>query len=165
MDLSAVYHRFRRTWFAAAAAFAFGIGAVVAVTAVMPAVSAQQGVDLDAEGLAANQGWWGALLTGEVTAVDAVLAPEFQIQRANGSGYDKAGYLASSLPRLEAMPEFSAMAVTAHGDYLVTRYFVTTDETIDGGNVERHAPRLTVFRKVGDAWLVVAHGNFAAIDR
>lgn len=156
--------QFRRLWMAAATAFVLGIGAVFTVTALVPAVSAQQGVDLDAEGLAANQAWWGALVEGSVAAVDAVLAPEFQIQRENGTGYDKAGYLASSLPEVAGMPEFSGMVVTAHGDHLVTRYFVTSNEIIDGGQVEHHAPRLTVFRKDGDAWLVVAHANFAKID-
>ena len=52
-----------------------------------------------------------------------------------------------------------------HGDLLVTRYYVTVNETRDGGTVQTHAPRLTVFRQEAGRWLVVAHANFAALDK
>jgi hypothetical protein len=156
MHASADTGQFRKLWMAAATAFVLGIGAVFTVTAIVPAVSAQQGVDLDAEGLAANQAWWGALVEGTVPALDAVLAPEFQIMRADGSAYDKEDYLASSLPHVAAMPEFSRMVVTAADDLLVTRYYVT---------VHAFAPRLTVFRKDNGRWLVSAHANFATLER
>jgi hypothetical protein len=48
---------------------------------------------------------------------------------------------------------------------LVVRYYVTVDETISGKTVERHAPRLTIFRKQGDKWLAVAHSNFATLSK
>jgi hypothetical protein len=127
--------------------------------------SAQTIADLDAEGLAANQAWWGALVEGTVPAIDAVLAPEFQIMRADGSSYDKQDYLASNLPDVAAIPEFSQMVVTAHDSLLVTRYYVTVNETRDGQVVQAHAPRLTVFRKDGDRWLVSAHANFATLEK
>jgi hypothetical protein len=38
-------------------------------------------------------------------------------------------------------------------------------ETVGGKRVDAYAPRMTVFRKSGDAWLVVAHANFAPIGR
>jgi hypothetical protein len=156
-----------RTWAAAMLAFAVGVGGVASIASMLPAVSeAQQSVlGLDAEGLAANQAWWGALVSGTPDAVGAVLAPEFQIMRADGSAYDKDDYLASQLPKVAAIPEFSQMAVTAHDDLLVTRYYVTVKETRDGATVEAHAPRLTVFRKEDGKWLVVAHANFATLER
>ena len=156
-----------RLWLAAALAFALGVGGVVAISVTVPAVSAAQDsiADLDAEGMAANNAWWGALVTGTVEAIDAVLAPEFQIMRADGSAYDKEDYLGSQLPHVAAIPEFSEMVVTAHDKLLVTRYYVTVNETRDGATVEAHAPRLTVFRKDGDNWLVVAHGNFATLEK
>jgi ketosteroid isomerase-like protein len=166
MNLAAFTDQVRRVWLAAAVAFVVGTGAVVSMSAVMPGVSAAQSVaDLDAEGLAANQAWWGALVTGTVVAVDAVLAPEFQIMRADGSSYDKEDYLGSQLPVVAAIPEFSQMVVTAHENLLVTRYYVTVQETRDGQTVEAHAPRLTVFRKDGDTWLVSAHANFATLEK
>jgi ketosteroid isomerase-like protein len=119
----------------------------------------------DAAGLAANQAWWGALVAGTAEAVGAVLAPEFQIMRADGSSYDKAGYLAGGLPKVAAVPEFSQMVVTSHGDLMITRYWVTVAEVRDGRAVAAHAPRLTVFRKENDTWLVSAHANFAALEK
>lgn len=155
------------TWAAALIAFAVGIAGVASISAILPTVSeAQQPVlDLDAEGLAANQSWWGALVAGTPDAVGGVLAPEFQIMRADGSAYDKDDYLASQLPKVDAIPEFSQMAVTGHDDLLVTRYYVTVKETRDGATVEAHAPRLTVFRKEDGKWLVIAHANFATLER
>ena len=119
----------------------------------------------DAAGLAANKAWWGALVEGTVPALDAVLAPEFQIMRADGSSYDKEDYLASALPQVAAIPAFSHMVVTAHGDLLVVRYWVNVKETRNGETVEAHAPRLTVFRRVGGSWLVSAHANFASLEK
>jgi hypothetical protein len=46
---------------------------------------------------------------------------------------------------------------------MVTRYVAKVRETRDGKVVETTAPRLTVFRKDGDKWLAVAHGNFAEL--
>jgi ketosteroid isomerase-like protein len=166
MKFAAVADQARKVWLAAAIAFLVGTGTVVSMSAIVPGVSAAQSTaDLDAEGLAANQAWWGALVTGTVAAVDAVLAPEFQIMRADGSSYDKEDYLGSRLPVVVAIPEFSQMVVTAHEDLLVTRYYVSVQETRDGQTVEAHAPRLTVFRKDGDTWLVSAHANFATLEK
>jgi hypothetical protein len=154
----------RRTWLTAAALLAFC--AALMIYAARPLTSSAQTIaGLDAEGLAANQAWWGALVEGTVPAIDAVLAPEFQIMRADGSSYDKQDYLASNLPDVAAIPEFSQMVVTAHDSLLVTRYYVTVNETRDGQVVQAHAPRLTVFRKDGDRWLVSAHANFATLEK
>jgi ketosteroid isomerase-like protein len=166
MNFAAVTNQARKVWLAAAVAFVLGVGVVVSISPMIPRVSAAQSVaDLDAEGLAANQAWWGALVTGTIPAIDAVLAPEFQIMRADGSSYDKEDYLGSQLPIVAAIPEFSRMVVTAHENMLVTRYYVTVQETRDGQTVQAHAPRLTVFRKDGDAWLVSAHANFATLEK
>ncbi len=142
-----------------AAAFAI----VLAVAA--PAAARDSIAELDAAGLAANNGWWGALVEGTVEALDAVLAPEFQIMRADGSAYDKADYLGSALPEVAAIPEFTEMVVTAFEDILIVRYYVTVEETRDGQTLEAHAPRLTVYRRNGDSWLVVAHANFATLEQ
>ena len=120
--------------------------------------------DSAADAQAALNAWWGALVVGTPAALDPVLAPEFQMMRADGSGYDKKGYLGSSLPKVAAIPEFSKSTVTGKVDVLIVRYFVTVNETRDGKKVQAHAPRLTVFRKEAGKWLVVAHGNFATLE-
>lgn len=104
-----------------------------------------------------------AVASAEIDAVEAILAPEFQILRANGVGYDRDGYLASELPAVEESFEWRLedVVATASGDLLVVRYWLVIEEAINGTPVARRAPRLTVFRSIGDIWLVVAHANFA----
>ena len=128
------------------------------------AIAAEQD-DVQAQGVAALKVFLAAAVAGTPQAFDPVLAPEFQIERADGSGLDKQGYLKSNLPKFAAMPEVSGVKVTGTGDILVVRYDITLDATRDGKRVQRHAPRLTVFRKQGDAWLVVAHANFATLEK
>ena len=91
-----------------------------------------------------------------------ILAPEYQIMRTNGVGYDRDGYLNRGAGTVSAQPDFSHedLVVTAADDVLVVRYFLRIDETIDGKPVKKRAPRLTVFRKIGDVWKVVSHSNF-----
>lgn len=152
-----------RKEFLAASILVVGLGANLPFLTV-PAASAAE-ANADAEAMAALKTWWGALVAGTPAAVGAVLAPEFQMQRADGSGYNKTGYLKSALPKIAALPEFSKVTVTGAGDLLIVRYSVTVNETRDGKTVQKHAPRLTIFRKKGEAWLVAAHANFATLEK
>lgn len=136
---------------------AIGLFAMVAAT---PAFA--QSADVDAE-LAVRQ-WLDAVVAGTPEALGAVLAPEFQIQRANGTGYDRDGYIEGGAAQLA---EFDAtdLVATRHEDLLVVRYTLIVSETISGQPVQRTAPRLTVFRWDEDRWLVVAHANFADVEQ
>lgn len=145
--------------------FALMIGAVVAYFTPAGSASSPEPVDLQAEVRGAIEGFFGALMTGESDKVAAVLAPEFQILRSDGSNYDAKGYPDSTLPIISEMPDVEKLVVTAEGDIAVATYVINVDETIDGSLVQAYAPRLSVFRKDGDAWLLVAHGNFAAIGQ
>ncbi len=129
------------------------------------AMAAEQSADLQTQGMAALKTFWSAIVTGTPQALNPVLAPEYQIERADGSGYDKEGYLKSQLPKVKSLPDFTGVTVTGTSDLLVVRYEVTTDQTRGGKRVQRHAPRLTVFRKQGESWLVVAHANFATLEK
>jgi ketosteroid isomerase-like protein len=111
----------------------------------------------EAEGKNAIAGWVGAVVSGDLARVKAVIAPEFQIVRADGSAFDAAGYLASTLPKFDKPPAVKNPVVTGFGDYLIARYVLATDKG--------DAPRLTIFRKSGTTWLVVAHANFAGLAR
>ena len=128
------------------------------------AIAAEQG-DLQAQGMAALKVFWTAIVAGTAKALDPVLAPEYQVERADGSGMDRTAYLKSELPKVAALPEFTSVNVTGTGDLLVVRYYVTVNSTRKGKVVQRHAPRLTVFRKQGDSWLVVVHANFATLEK
>ena len=77
------------------------------------------------------------------------------IIRDDGSAYDAESYLKSDLPNFKAAPTISGLVATGFGDYLVARY------TIDVGKEKGTGMRLTVFRKSGNTWLVVAHANLA----
>jgi hypothetical protein len=133
------------------------------VSALVPAgAAARADTEPQAEALAANAMWWGALVTGRQDAVAAMLAPEFQSVRTDGAAYDRSNYLAAGLPRVAAVPDFRGMTATRNGDLLVTRYTATIREA---GPQARETPRLTVFRKHAGAWLVVADADLAPRDR
>jgi ketosteroid isomerase-like protein len=111
----------------------------------------------------AIQAFIGAVASADPVAVEAVLAPEFQIMRAGGVGYDRQAYLTEGLPVVTlAAWEVEDLSATATGDLLVALYYLVIDETIDGQRVAKRAPRLTVFRRDAEHWRVVAHANFAA---
>lgn len=132
--------------------------ALVGVLAAAPAF-AQSGAE--AEG--AVRAWLDAVVSGDPARLDAVLAPEFQIQRADGTGLDKAGYVDGGAANLVEY-ELRDLVATRDDDIMVVRYLLVVSETISGQPVERVAPRLTVFRREGDRWLVVAHANFAQVE-
>ena len=142
------------------------IGAVVAYfTPAGSATGSGEPVDLQVEIRQAIEGYFGAIMTGEPDKVAATLAPEFQLLRADGSNYDAKGFPDSILPIISEMPAIEKLNVTAEGAIAVAAYYVNVDQTRDGVLVEAYAPRLSVFRKDGDRWLMVAHGNFAALEQ
>jgi ketosteroid isomerase-like protein len=106
--------------------------------------------------------WLDALQTGDSSAVEAVLAPEFQILRSDGTGHDRTSYL-TDLPKQTSKPEISQLAFGSNGDAIVTRYMLRIEQTINNKPVQASAPRLSVFRRGGSGWLIVAHANFAHI--
>lgn len=116
---------------------------------------------LQSVGAKAISAWLDTLIKHDPVAIAAVLAPEFQIMRSDGSAYGKDDYIANGLPTITDQPAVEKLVVTGHGDTLVARYWLKINVTAGGKVAEEHAPRITVFRRSGDVWLVVAHGNFA----
>jgi ketosteroid isomerase-like protein len=148
---------------AAVVAIALVAAPLLLPLAVLP-TSAYAADALQDEGRAAVAAWIKAVTSGDVAVLDAILAPDFQILRADGSRYDRAGYLKSDLPKIVSPPDLQGLVVTGAGDTLVASYILSIRQTRDGKAVEVRAPRLTVFRKSGDTWLVVAHANFADLQ-
>ena len=126
-----------------------------------PPAGAEETVS-DAEVNEALRGWLDAVFTGDPAAVDKVVAPEFQILRSDGTGYNKAGYLAA-LPKQKSKAKASDIIATGHGDMIVMRYLLEAEQTINGKPVEVISPRLSVFRKGDGRWLISAHANLAKI--
>jgi ketosteroid isomerase-like protein len=140
--------------------------AVVAVAALGAARASADDAALQADGMQAVTAWVAAVASGDKDRVAAILAPEFQIVRDNGVAYDRDQYLASGLPKIAGTPKVDELVATMTGDVLVVRYVVILDATVSGGAaMQARAPRLTVFRRDGDKWLVSAHANFAAIGK
>jgi hypothetical protein len=119
---------------------------------------------LEKEARAAIRMWLEVgLKSGKPEQLDAILAPEFQIQRADGNGFNKADYMKGGLPQIREIREITDVAATQHENIMVVRYRLTIQENVAGKPVEPTGPRLTVFRREGSRWLVVAHSNFAKI--
>ena len=114
------------------------------------------------EALKALDPWVDAIFTGDPAVVEKVLAPEYQILRSDGTGHDKTSYL-KALPKHQVRSKFSEIVATGTADVMVLRYRIETDQTIDGKVVKGISPRLSVFRRVGDSWLISAHAIFAAL--
>ncbi len=118
---------------------------------------------LEADTVKALDAVFAALASGDVEKVRPFLAPEFQVQRSDGNGYDKESYLARSIPKIETLPTFSDLAITRNGDIVVVRLMIDIKEMIDGKQADRISPQLMVFRITPDGWQVVAAANFAQL--
>lgn len=161
-----VGRRIGRIAFAVAFSLVVGVAGGVATGVAShdsTARAAEQSGISEGEARSAVDAWLSAVQSGNPDAVRDVLAPEFQIARSNGVSHTAEEY-AENLPIITEMPQVENITATRNGDSMVVRYDLTIDETIDGQKMEAVAPRLTVFRKQGDIWMVVAHANFARIE-
>jgi hypothetical protein len=137
-----------------------GVSALVALSAEADAAKAPVSQE---EALKALDPWIDAIVSGYPAVVEKVLAPEFQVLRADGTGHDKASYL-KFIPQQRVRPKFSDIVGTRAGDVMVVRYSLETDQTVQGKDVKGVSPRLSVFRRAAGRWLISAHANFAALS-
>ena len=109
---------------AAVAALALGTLAALPLVGGLAGQGAAraQDTDLPSQGLAAITAYMGPLVSGDMAAIEAVLAPEFQAMRSEGGGYDRASYLSQGLPHIAEMPEVTDLVATASDGLLVVRY-------------------------------------------
>lgn len=104
--------------------------------------------------------WLTALRDEDSDAIAEALAPNFQIQRADGSGTDRAGYLADPAV-VEDFRIADDITARQDGDTLTVRWSLEVSETIDGRQYDNvRAPRLTAFVWRDGAWQILAYGNF-----
>jgi hypothetical protein len=146
-----------------------GLWRTVMVLAFAAATAIGSGVAADDQALKAEvertlHMVFAALMTGDPEKVRPFLAPEYQVQRSDGIGYDKESYLARSIPKIATMPKFRDLAVTRNGDIVVVRLMIEIEETINGKVAERVSPQLMVFRITPQGWQVVAAANFARLE-
>ncbi len=105
-----------------------------------PAFAAEAQDQLKAEATRALDAWIAAVASGDPQTLGRILAPDFQIVRADGSVHDRDGYLASDLPRIETIPPVENLAVTTEGDIMVTSYVLNLKQTRDGKVVQADCP-------------------------
>lgn len=120
---------------------------------------------LNAEAKKAVESWANAVASGNAQIVRGYLAPEFQILRSDGKAYDAEQYLAGGMSKIESVISVQDVVATAHANLMVVRYVISLKASADGETMQQSAPRLTVFRREGDHWLVVAHANFARLQK
>jgi hypothetical protein len=91
--------------------------------------------------------------------LQAFLAPNFQVQRADGTADGKKGYL-QKLPTIKSFRLIRFVVSYANGT-LVVRYLAKATGIVAGHRyTPGWAPRLSVFTWNGARWQIVAHSNF-----
>jgi hypothetical protein len=125
-----------------------------------PDRSAPKLADPSATGRKLVTDWLTALQNHDAKAIAAFLAPNFQIQRADGTSSNREQYLQK--PAQVTSFEFGSTIVgLQHGSTLSVRWSVKVNETIDGKVYLRgEAARLTGFVWSGKRWQIVTYANF-----
>ena len=157
-------HVVRRTLFVLLAVMVYG-GVGAWLSSVVPAGARSDAADLQPTAEKAIEAFLAAIMTGESDQVAAVLAPPFQLIRTDGTVHTAETYPDSALPVIAEMPVIGNLTVTADGDLMVATYTLEAAETVDGATMATGAPRMTVFRKNGDDWAVVAHSNLSSLSK
>ncbi|MFA5883288.1 MAG: hypothetical protein WDA60_05520 [Acidimicrobiia bacterium] len=100
------------------------------------------------------------LQRGDKAALAKFLDPAFQLQRADGTGVNKAEYVAK--PALVGKFVLGDKVIAAqNGDILSVRWALKSDITVGGqpySNVE--TPRISTYHWYKNGWRLAAHANF-----
>ena len=91
--------------------------------------------------------------------LETFLAPNFQVQRADGSGSGKVAYLAK-LPDVLSFKIEKLTATEANGSLVVRYEAVVTGKTNGKTYTPGPAPRLSTFTWNGSRWQLSSHANF-----
>jgi len=108
--------------------------------------------------------WLTALQEKDSAEIAASLAPNFQIERADGTGTDRAGYIAKPAV-VDTFTLDDEISAIQSGDTLTVRWAVKISEQI-GDNEYRdvEAPRLTTFVWQKGRWKILSYANFNPIS-
>ncbi|HEY7731259.1 MAG TPA: nuclear transport factor 2 family protein [Gaiellaceae bacterium] len=99
------------------------------------------------------------LVKKDRAGLEAFLAPNFQVQRADGSGSGKTSYLAK-LPATLSFKIQNVVATEANGALVVRYKAVATGMTNGKKYTPGPAPRLSTFTWDGSKWQLSSHANF-----
>lgn len=92
------------------------------------------------------------------------LAPDFQLQRANGLGDTKRSYLKKDLPDIQRFT-LRKMHTRLSGSTLTVRYQARVAGSAAGGSyTDNYAPRISSFSYCSGQWQLTSHANFNPLD-
>ena len=116
--------------------------------------------DVNATGRELAQRFITILKDKDQAALADFLAGAFQIQRADGTGANRAEYLEADIKisSFELGPEVYAVQ---EANTLTVRWSLQIDEVINGKTTgKKLAPRLSTFLWENGAWRLLSHANF-----
>lgn len=132
---------------------------VLAVPAAGYAAAAPRLASPNATGRALVVHFFTLLEKKDKQGLASFLAPNFQVQRADGSASNKAQYLAK-LPVVLSFKILNLVASEAN-DSLVVRYEAIATGKVNGKRyTPGPAPRLSTFTWNGSRWQLSSHANF-----
>lgn len=142
-------------------------GSTLPAQASTPSLAAERAAprlaDPSATGARLAERYLGLLKSKDAVGLDRFLAPEFQVQRADGSGASKAEYL-RSLPTITDFVVTDAVGTQKKGT-LVVRYLANVAGVTNGKAYSAGAaPRLSTFTWDGRRWQLSSHANFNALQ-
>ena len=104
--------------------------------------------------------WLTALKSGNTKAIAGFLAPNFLIQRADGSTSTRAQYLLHP-PTVNTFTVGRDIIAIQDGASLSVKWSVEVDEVINGKTFKAgEAARLTGFEWTGARWQIATYANF-----
>jgi len=106
--------------------------------------------------------WLTALQQKDMASIDAQLAPNFQIQRADGSSSTKAEYLANPAS-IDTFELGDTLVGLQNANTLTVRWALKVTGETNGVTVpNKEAARLTGFEWNGERWQIITYANFNA---
>ena len=138
------------------------LAAIVSALVLAPVAAASPAPHLasqSATGKALVVQFFTLLKNKDAAGLQAFLAPNFQVQRADGSADGKVAYM-KKLPTVYSFRIARVIASYANGS-LVVRYLAKATGLVNGKRyTPGWAPRLSVFTWNGARWQLSAHSNF-----
>jgi len=108
--------------------------------------------------------WLTALKDQDAAAIAANMAPNFQIERADGSGTDRKGYLAHPSVVKDFTLKDPIIAIQS-GNTLTVRWALKVSANINGVDYQdAEAPRLTTYVWHDGRWKIVSYANFNPVQ-
>ena len=106
--------------------------------------------------------WLTALQQKDLASLDAQIAPNFQLQRADGSSSNKAEYLANPAS-VDTYELGDTIVGLQSANTLTVRWAMKVAGQTNGVTVpNKEAPRLTGFEWNGERWQIITYANFNA---